>query len=75
VAREETGLRISVSDNGAGIQPDAPSCGSGLGLANVRERLRTRYGPDARLELGEVQPHGFCATLHLPLETHPGAQT
>jgi sensor histidine kinase YesM len=75
VAREDRHLRISVQDDGAGIQANAVSSGSGLGLANVRERLRTRYGPDARLQLGEIQPHGFSATLLLPLDTRPGADT
>jgi hypothetical protein len=35
----------------------------GTGLKNLRERLAAFYGPTARLELTEVEPHGLIAEI------------
>jgi hypothetical protein len=53
--------------------PDRPRTrGTGLGLANVRERLRSAYGPtEARLDVSE-RDGVFRVKLELPLES--GAQ-
>jgi LytS/YehU family sensor histidine kinase len=53
-------VRLWVQDSGVGMSPQA---GSGTGLQNLRERLGMFYGPDARLELSEPQPHGLHAEL------------
>ena len=45
---------------------------SGLGLANVRNRLRTRYDDRARLET-EIKGNSFRAELNLPCEEHKHA--
>jgi two-component sensor histidine kinase len=57
-------LHLSVSDTGVGMSEDA---GEGTGLANLRERLKTAFGPQARVELSEVQPHGLRADIRLQL--------
>jgi LytS/YehU family sensor histidine kinase len=41
--------------------------GAGMGLANVRERLRTLYGTDARLSTAE-QDGRYVARIELPLD-------
>jgi two-component system, LytTR family, sensor kinase len=41
--------------------------GSGIGLANVRDRLEARYRSAASLEAGPIEGAGFVATLTLPL--------
>lgn len=59
-------LVIEVSDNGPG--PAASASGeSGIGLANVRDRLAARYGQAATLQChgGDT---GFRVSLSLPLE-------
>lgn len=67
-AREEFGrLVITVSDDGPGA-PDPHSHGSGIGLANVRDRLRARFGDEASIETGPV-PGGYRTQLRLPLST------
>ena len=64
-AVEEGGrLRVSVADTGEGIQPK--STGGGVGLANIRDRLKALYGPSARLRLEENAPHGVVASIELP---------
>ncbi|MDP3000080.1 MAG: histidine kinase [Bryobacterales bacterium] len=59
-------LRLVVENN---FDPEAPPRRSGgLGLKNVRERLRARHGAQARLD---AAPRGgvFRAALELPAET------
>jgi signal transduction histidine kinase len=61
-------LRLTVSDDGAGLDaPPRPGPrGAGVALANIRERLATRYGPAASLRLTAAAP-GAQAILELPL--------
>jgi LytS/YehU family sensor histidine kinase len=54
---------ITVSDDGRGI---GGSIGQGVGLANVRDRLRALHGGGARLELAGAEGGGAVATLVMP---------
>jgi sensor histidine kinase YesM len=56
-------LRFSVSDTGEGI---VPRKGTGVGLSNIRERLKTLYGGEARLVIEENVPRGVVATIEVP---------
>ena len=56
-------LRVSVADTGEGIKPKQ---GGGVGLANIRERLKALYGASARLVLEENAPHGVVACIEVP---------
>lgn len=60
-----TGRRVTifVADTGAGL---AAVPGQGLGLANIRERLRLLYGEAAALDLAQNEPRGVVARLSLP---------
>jgi len=63
-AEEKNGtLRLAVVDTGMGISGDYHS---GLGLANVRERLVSLYDNRATFNLEENQPGGVIATLEVP---------
>ena len=65
-AREEFDrLVITVSDDGPGM-PDNVRNGFGIGLANVRDRLEARFGPDIVLESGPV-PGGYRTEMRIPL--------
>jgi signal transduction histidine kinase len=62
-------LMITVQDDGLGAEAprrSGPRAGAGMALANIRERLATRYGPAASLQLLPQEP-GMCAVLRLPL--------
>jgi two-component system LytT family sensor kinase len=64
-AREEAGqLAIQLRDDAP--HPTAPATPSGIGLANVRDRLFARYGNMARLDAYALPDRGFCVTLVLP---------
>ena len=64
-ASENAGLlRVSVADTGEGVTPKK---GGGVGLSNIRERLKALYGGAARLTLEENAPRGVVATLEVPL--------
>ncbi len=64
-------LTISVLDTGQGLEAAGRTThkdGGGLGLSNVRERLRTLYGQQAELSLtANPGGSGTLAVLHLPL--------
>ncbi|MGH9578506.1 MAG: sensor histidine kinase, partial [Terriglobales bacterium] len=63
-AVQEAGrLRITVEDDGRGL---VEPLGRGIGLTNLRERLRAVYGESARLELVGREPTGTTATIDIP---------
>jgi signal transduction histidine kinase len=62
-ARDGDGLHLSVRDSGTGWPATRRE---GFGLAQVRERLRTRYGSAARLAIGPDAGGGTLATVTLP---------
>lgn len=66
VARvEKDGLTICVEDTGAGLKHKGRG-GTGIGLANVRERLVHIYGAGAVFQLEEMLPRGTRVVLVLP---------
>jgi signal transduction histidine kinase len=56
-------LRVSVEDTGEGIKPKK---GGGVGLANIRDRLKALYGTSARLVIEERAPRGVVASIEVP---------
>lgn len=64
--RDEQGrLSVTVADDGPGFQPTGS--GTGIGLANIRERLAQLYPDSASLQLRARPEGGVAATLTLPL--------
>ena len=64
--RVENVLHISIEND---FDPDAGApAKSGLGLPNVRNRLRARYQNRARLTT-EVRDNRFCASIELPCDS------
>ncbi|MBC8023007.1 MAG: histidine kinase [Burkholderiales bacterium] len=65
IARETDGkVAITVADNGRGFGGD--SAGTGVGLRNIRERLRLAYGEGASFAIVPNFPNGVTATITLP---------
>jgi signal transduction histidine kinase len=63
-ADSEGRLKVSVADTGEGVRPT--SVGGGLGLANIRERLKALYGSRGSLVLEENTPRGVIASIEVP---------
>jgi LytS/YehU family sensor histidine kinase len=66
-ARQADGqVSITVADDGEGL--NAKNAGTGIGLKNVRERLRLVHGGDAALAVVANFPAGVAATITLPAD-------
>ena len=57
-------LRMVVADTGRGFAETVG--GTGVGLANIRERLAAMYGDKAALTLEPREPHGVVAVIEIP---------
>ncbi|MCH8619065.1 histidine kinase [Undibacterium sp. TS12] len=60
-------LRVSISDDGMGFGV-MPSNGTGLGLQNIRERLKLIYKEKGQMIITPNQPSGVCVTIEIPYE-------
>ncbi|WP_310387849.1 sensor histidine kinase [Roseateles sp.] len=58
-------LAVTVADTGLGFGRAATS-GTGVGLANIRERLMLLYGAKASVTVSENQPSGTKVTITVP---------
>ncbi|WP_308517962.1 sensor histidine kinase [Sphingomonas flavescens] len=68
--REGQAVRIEVADNGNGHGAElAASPSTGVGLANIRDRLSQAYGGAHRFETKENDRGGFSVILEIPFET------
>jgi two-component system LytT family sensor kinase len=70
--REHGRAVIEVQDDGMGfmIERLEQPMSSGIGLANVRERLRVIYGATYQLKMTSEPGHGTCARIEVPELTH-----
>ncbi len=60
---EADSLVVRIADTGVGL---TTSGGTGMGLANLRVRLRGLYGEAGSLTLAPNDPRGLAATLRMP---------
>ena len=61
-------LQMTVADTGLGFGK-AATAGTGVGLANIRERLQLLYGPKASLTVAQNQPSGTLVTVTVPYKS------
>jgi len=68
--REGQAVRIEVADNGNGDGAEiSASPSTGVGLANIRDRLSQAYGGAHRFETRQNDRGGFSVILEIPYET------
>src|SRR5690242_14077432 len=68
--REGQAVRIEVADNGNGEGSEfAASPSTGVGLANIRDRLSQAYGAAHRFETRKNERGGFSVIIEIPYET------
>lgn len=73
-------VEIVIRDNGCGFDPNAPKRASasdglphsGLGVANVHERLRLAFGPEAGVRIESQPGVGTVATVTIPKQQTQG---
>ena len=65
-------LRVTVADTGLGIAANAPP---GIGLGNIRDRLKRLYGNSAALVLAPNAPAGAHITIEIPHVPPPASNT
>ncbi|NML07560.1 histidine kinase [Sphingomonas sp. G-3-2-10] len=63
-------VQISVSDTGPGLieMKARPTLSTGVGLANIKERLAQAFGPDHRFETKSNPGHGFSVEIEIPFQ-------
>ncbi|MEX1826744.1 sensor histidine kinase [Luteibacter sp. CQ10] len=67
---DASALSLTVADDGMGFRSDG--AGTGIGLKNLRERLRLTYGGAASFTIGNNFPNGVAATITLPVTEGAG---
>jgi signal transduction histidine kinase len=68
----DAAIAVTVADDGRGFS--AEGGGTGIGLRNVRERLRLAYGAAAGFAIVANFPAGVAATITVPNSTASGAR-
>ena len=63
-------VQIAVSDTGPGLieSKPRPTLSTGVGLANIRERLAQAFGPDHRFETRTKPGEGFSVDIEIPFQ-------
>ena len=63
-------VQIAVSDTGPGLieSKPRPTLSTGVGLANIKERLAQTFGPDHRFETRTKLGEGFSVEIEIPFQ-------
>ncbi|MCK4237161.1 MAG: sensor histidine kinase, partial [Candidatus Krumholzibacteria bacterium] len=67
--REGDTVNVSIRDNGLGFGEGKEM---GIGLSNVRERLKVAYGLQASFEIDSAPGEGASVSVTLPVERGTG---
>ena len=75
VQRYNNQIRITVTNTGIGMNPEShkDAKGHGVGLRNIKSRLKLHYGDDFRFEISQLDPRHVRVAIHVPLMDSPNA--
>src|SRR5690606_1135988 len=75
--REEEMMHLTVDDNGPGLSEpgEGEELSTGIGIHNTRERLKSLYGNEQRLDLEASPLGGVRAHVVLPYHTRDDLYT
>jgi signal transduction histidine kinase len=73
--RADTRLVVRVYNDGPPLPAPAPGAAGAIGLANVRERLRSLHGDAAALEIRDVETRGVLVSITVPWREAPPCPT
>lgn len=65
-SRANGSVRLKVYNDGPRLPPDWERTNSGIGIANLRTRLRTLYGDAFELNMQNREPHGVEVIVSVP---------
>jgi LytS/YehU family sensor histidine kinase len=78
VSRHGDHIRTCVTNSGIGLSIDTNGSGAGhgVGLSNVKNRLRLHYGDDGSFLISEVDPARVQVSIEFPLQlSQPALET
>ncbi len=58
-------MLINIEDDGVGFNKQ--NAGNGIGLSNIRERLKNHFGENFVLQIERREPRGTVIEIELPL--------
>jgi two-component system, LytTR family, sensor kinase len=68
-AKQNGMLRVTIRDDGVGVNGSRTSAGGGIGLQSVRARLAHLYGDGHRFDLVPGSPQGTIVNIEVPYRT------
>jgi two-component system, LytTR family, sensor kinase len=68
--RRDNQIRITVMNSGIGLNPasEGSTSGHGVGLRNIKSRLKLHYGNDSYFEIAQVDPGHVRVDVEVPLQ-------
>jgi LytS/YehU family sensor histidine kinase len=66
--REDGMVALSVTNSGVGLNHAGGNGGHGIGLANIRTRLRLHYGENCSFDISEIDRTHVKVTITFPFQ-------
>lgn len=73
IRRNDDKMRITVMNSGIGLNPnsDGDTTGHGMGLRNIRARLKLHYANEALFAISQLDPLHVLVDIALPIQFSP----
>lgn len=71
VSQDEQQLKIQVKDDGVGLTESPNTQGHGVGLSNIKQRVKGLYEQLGSVVITQPESGGFCVTISIPISKFP----